>query len=378
MAHALLSESGRIKNNLMKRRERAARKLPGTPSTVFLARTGSRILSLNVLLVASEAVPLAKTGGLGDMVSAYAAALREAGVDATILMPAYPGAIASAEGLHKVCALPGLPGGDGALLRGRMPDTGVPLLLVRCDALYARAGLYQDEQGRDYTDNAVRFAALSTAAVRIARRHPRREEARHRSRARLAFRPHAAPDETRGRQGEERLHDPQPRVPGQLRAVARRDARRARRMARARADRAEEHRVLRRVEPDESGHRPRRFRHDGQRDLRPRNPHAALRPSDGRRAAKLRGQAFGRDQRHRRQDLESRDRSADRAQLFVRRYARQARLQARAATDVRPARRSVRAADGDRQPHDRAEDGGCRRRRRFRACWNGIRACKSR
>jgi starch synthase len=123
---------------------------------------------LNVLLVASEAVPLAKTGGLGDMVSAYAAALREAGIDATILMPAYPGAIASAEGLHKVCALPGLPGGDAALLRGRMPDSGAPLLLVRNDALYARSGLYQDEQGRDYTDNAVRFAALSTAAVRIA------------------------------------------------------------------------------------------------------------------------------------------------------------------------------------------------------------------
>ena len=33
-------------------------------------------MPLNVLLVASEAVPLAKTGGLGDMVSAYAAALR--------------------------------------------------------------------------------------------------------------------------------------------------------------------------------------------------------------------------------------------------------------------------------------------------------------
>jgi starch synthase len=44
----------------------------------------------------------------------------------------------------------------------------VALLLVRSDALYARTGLYQDEQGRDYTDNAVRFAALSTAAVRIA------------------------------------------------------------------------------------------------------------------------------------------------------------------------------------------------------------------
>lgn len=125
-------------------------------------------MPLNVLLVASEAVPLAKTGGLGDMVSAYAAALRETGVDATILIPAYPNAIAQTEGLSKVGTLAGLPGGDAALLRGRMPGTGVPVLLLRCDALYARTGLYQDAQGRDYTDNAIRFATLSAAAVRIA------------------------------------------------------------------------------------------------------------------------------------------------------------------------------------------------------------------
>ncbi|SAL70149.1 glycogen synthase [Caballeronia peredens] len=125
-------------------------------------------MPLNVLLVASEAVPLAKTGGLGDMVSAYAAALREAGVDATILLPAYPNAIARTEGLTRVGTLTGLPGGDAALLRGRMPDTGVPVLLLRCDALYARTGLYQDAQGRDYPDNAIRFATLSAAAVRIA------------------------------------------------------------------------------------------------------------------------------------------------------------------------------------------------------------------
>ncbi|WP_050456227.1 glycogen synthase GlgA [Candidatus Burkholderia verschuerenii] len=127
-------------------------------------------MPLNVLLVASEAVPLAKTGGLGDMVSAYAAALREAGVDATILLPAYPNAIAATVGLSKVGNLQSdrpARRRDAALLRGRMPDTGVPVLLLRCDALYARTGLYQDAQGRDYPDNAVRFAKLS-AAVRIA------------------------------------------------------------------------------------------------------------------------------------------------------------------------------------------------------------------
>jgi starch synthase len=125
-------------------------------------------LSLNVLLVASEAVPLAKTGGLGDMVSAYAAALREAGVDAAILIPAYPKALQTVDGLQKVASVTGLPGGDGAFYRGRMPDTGVPVILLRMDHLYAREGLYQDAKGRDYEDNAIRFASLSAAAVKIA------------------------------------------------------------------------------------------------------------------------------------------------------------------------------------------------------------------
>lgn len=48
------------------------------------------------------------------------------------------------------------------------------MLLLRCNALYARTGLcrglYQDAQGRDYSDNAIRFATLSAAAVRIAQR----------------------------------------------------------------------------------------------------------------------------------------------------------------------------------------------------------------
>jgi starch synthase len=125
-------------------------------------------LPLNVLLVASEAMPLAKTGGLGDMVSAYAAALRDARVDATILIPAYPKALQTVDGLKKIAAITGLPGGDGTLYRGRMPDTGVPVILLRMDHLYARDGLYQDAKGRDYEDNAIRFASLSAAAVRIA------------------------------------------------------------------------------------------------------------------------------------------------------------------------------------------------------------------
>ena len=126
-------------------------------------------MPLNVLLVASEAFPLAKTGGLGDMVSAYADALCDQGVDASILMPAYPDALARAVDLVPVARLTGLPGGHARLLRGRMPDSGVTVLLLQMDHLFAREGLYRDPQGRDYLDNLTRFASLAAAATRIAR-----------------------------------------------------------------------------------------------------------------------------------------------------------------------------------------------------------------
>ncbi|MEZ0604095.1 glycogen synthase GlgA [Paraburkholderia sp. IW21] len=126
-------------------------------------------MSLNVLLVASEALPLAKSGGLGDMVSAYAAALREAGVDVSILMPAYPAALEGATDVTSVARMTGLPGGDAKLLRASMPDTGIPVLLLQMDHLFAREGLYRDPQGRDYLDNLTRFASLAAAAARVAR-----------------------------------------------------------------------------------------------------------------------------------------------------------------------------------------------------------------
>src|SRR5690349_24085216 len=106
--------------------------IPSVPLNLLFS-PGVTTLTLNVLLVASEAVPLAKSGGLGDMVSAYAAALRDAGVDVSILMPAYPSALERAVDIAPVARMTGLPGGDARLLRGRMPDTGVTVLLLQMD-----------------------------------------------------------------------------------------------------------------------------------------------------------------------------------------------------------------------------------------------------
>ena len=46
---------------------------------------------MRVVMLASEAHPLAKTGGLGDVLAALPPALAAAGVDVTVCLPAYRG-----------------------------------------------------------------------------------------------------------------------------------------------------------------------------------------------------------------------------------------------------------------------------------------------
>ncbi len=124
---------------------------------------------LNVLVVASEALPLAKTGGLGDAVSGMARAMREAGVEVTLLLPAYRGVQRQLVDVKTVGDLDGLPGGPASLVSGRIAQFDLPVLLLRNDALYDRDGTpYLTPEGKEYADNGVRFAALAHAATRIA------------------------------------------------------------------------------------------------------------------------------------------------------------------------------------------------------------------
>ncbi|GAB7543042.1 glycogen/starch synthase [Cupriavidus sp. 8B] len=126
----------------------------------------------SMLFVAAEAIPLAKTGGLGDVVSGLARALQARGCDITILMPGYPEAIARTQDVRSIGGLPlALPAGHGAArpLSARLPGTSVKVVLLDCAALYDRAGSpYVDGAGRDFVDNPLRFAALSHAATAIA------------------------------------------------------------------------------------------------------------------------------------------------------------------------------------------------------------------
>lgn len=126
---------------------------------------------LRVLMVASEVAPLARAGGLGDVVHGLARSLGAMGVEVVIVTP-----------LYGITALDSVPqarpwnrplwtpiGGDvrdvGVLETSIADD--VRVCLLDCPPLYARGGIYRDDAG-DFADNDMRFAVMCSSALRVA------------------------------------------------------------------------------------------------------------------------------------------------------------------------------------------------------------------
>jgi len=119
---------------------------------------------VKVLSVASEVYPLAKTGGLADVVGALPGALAAEGVEVTTLVPGYPAVLAALEEAEEAYLYHWFFGGDARLLRGKA--AGLDLLVLDVPHLYDRAGgLYVGPDGLDWPDNPIRFAALGRVAA---------------------------------------------------------------------------------------------------------------------------------------------------------------------------------------------------------------------
>jgi starch synthase len=122
---------------------------------------------LRVLLIASEASPFAKTGGLGDVAAALPRALRALGHDVRILMPRYRGVERHAPGIRTVVRRLEVPVGDrlveGALLVAET-SADVPVYFLQQDHYFERDGLYGTGDG-DYPDNCERFVFFCRGAL---------------------------------------------------------------------------------------------------------------------------------------------------------------------------------------------------------------------
>ena len=117
-----------------------------------------------VLFASSEAYPLAKTGGLGDVGAALPASLGRLGIDIRLILPGYLCALDTAVDKHTLSFLPG----GGRLIGARMQDSRLPVYLLDRPDLFRRSGgIYQDNRKCDWGDNHIRFAALCRAVVHM-------------------------------------------------------------------------------------------------------------------------------------------------------------------------------------------------------------------
>jgi len=127
---------------------------------------------MKILFVASEAYPLVKTGGLGDVVYSLPHALHARGADIRLVLPGYRALLRQ---LNQVRILGWLDvrGAEGIvsarILETRHPDYAFPLWVVDCPPLFDRAGNpYVSASGQDWPDNAERFAVFARVAALLA------------------------------------------------------------------------------------------------------------------------------------------------------------------------------------------------------------------
>jgi starch synthase len=126
----------------------------------------SRASRLNILTIASEMTPFAKTGGLADVVSSLPAALEALGHGVTTVLPRYRHIAVGDDPLTRRRIVVGRTPHE-VIFRTRELSPNRRVVFVDEPTLFERASLYE-EGGRDYPDNARRFAVLSTAALEFA------------------------------------------------------------------------------------------------------------------------------------------------------------------------------------------------------------------
>jgi len=125
---------------------------------------------MKLLFIASEAAPFAKTGGLGDVISALPRALAARGHDVLVVIPKYGSIDNHKYGLRDTgrkveVSLPG--GNASAQVFVTAPAERLRFLFLS-SPWYERRELY-GEEGHDYRDNDKRFALLSMGALEAAK-----------------------------------------------------------------------------------------------------------------------------------------------------------------------------------------------------------------
>lgn len=124
--------------------------------------------SHKILFASSEAYPLIKTGGLGDVSGSLPTALKTLHQDIRLVLPAYH-SVLEQKGRTKTIAQMTLPMGRVNILERLLPGTRLKVWLVECPPYFDRPGNpYQGPNGLPWPDNAERFALFCQAICGLA------------------------------------------------------------------------------------------------------------------------------------------------------------------------------------------------------------------
>jgi starch synthase len=121
---------------------------------------------MKIAIVAAEAAPHAKAGGLADVIGALPGALKAAGHESSLIVPGYSSIKDNVETAVVLRDIPMRFGADlerFSVLRATDPY-GVPMYLIDHPRFFARPGIY-GENGKDYPDNMRRFIFFGRAAA---------------------------------------------------------------------------------------------------------------------------------------------------------------------------------------------------------------------
>ena len=128
---------------------------------------------MKVLFAASEAYPLIKTGGLGDVIHGLPIALKKKGVDVRLVLPAYRSLMSKLKtaDIHVVGRFE-VEGANRShmiqVIESCFDGEDIPLLLIDAPELFDRdGGAYLHPDGSDWPDNAERFTVFSRAVAQL-------------------------------------------------------------------------------------------------------------------------------------------------------------------------------------------------------------------
>jgi starch synthase len=122
-------------------------------------------------MIASEAAPLSKTGGLADVAAALTKYLHGSGHSVRLFTPFYSTIDRSRIAAREIDSLQNIPLEFGphryrySVFEAHLPATQVPVYLIDCPVLYARSSIYTFD-----VDEHLRFIALTRAALECCQR----------------------------------------------------------------------------------------------------------------------------------------------------------------------------------------------------------------